>query len=148
MTSGDTPPSGTVRVRSQPPGRPAGEPSPPPAREIRTFLDPGTAVNGKLAFSTPTRIEGRLKGEVRATELLVIAAGGLVQGTIWPRHLIVEGEVRGEVREAERVEVHPGGRLVANVETRTLVIADGASFEGDCRMTTDAGATREHPARS
>lgn len=122
-------------------------PNAPDLKDIRTFLDPGTAVNGKLAFSTPTRIEGRLKGEVRASDLLVVAAGGVVHGTIWARHLIVEGEVRGEVRGAGRVEIHPGGRVIGLVETAALVIAEGASFEGDCRMATEGGAAREQPAR-
>ena len=37
-------------------------------REIRTVLDKGTQVNGKLSFTAPTRIEGRLRGEVRAAD--------------------------------------------------------------------------------
>ena len=103
-------------------------------REIRTFLDPGTAVSGKLSFATPTRIEGRLRGEVRASDLLVIAAGGVVHGTIWARSLVVAGEVRGEVRGAERVEIQAGGKVVGRVETQRFVLPEGAFFEGECRM--------------
>lgn len=137
-------------------GRPA-VPKPVPARppdagligwrEIRTFLDPGTQVSGKLSFTTPTRIEARLRGEVRASDLLVIAEQGVVHGAVWPRILVVAGEVRGQVREAERVEILPGGRVLGLVETRILVIAEGGFFEGDCRMSGEWGTALDQPAR-
>jgi cytoskeletal protein CcmA (bactofilin family) len=116
-------------------------------REIRTFLDPGTQVSGKLNFTTPTRIEGRLRGEVRASDLLVIAAGGQLQGTVWPTSLVVAGEVRGQILGAERVEIQSGGRVTGTIQTKVLIIAQGATFEGDCRMGDEIAREIEHPAR-
>jgi cytoskeletal protein CcmA (bactofilin family) len=107
-------------------------------REIRTFLDPGTEVTGKLNFTNPTRIGGRLRGEVRATDLLVVAPGGSVQGTIRASVLIVAGEVRGQILGAERVEVQAGGRVSGFIEARALVAAEGAVVEADCRLGGEA----------
>jgi cytoskeletal protein CcmA (bactofilin family) len=117
-------------------------------REIRTVLDKGTQVNGKLSFTAPTRIEGRLRGEVRAADLLEVAACGVVHGTIWAKSLVVAGEVRGQVLGADRVEIQPGGRVFGLVETRSIVVGDGAVFEGDLRMSSDdAIAELDQPAR-
>lgn len=116
-------------------------------REIRTFLDPGTQVSGKLSFSTPTRIEGRLRGEVRASDLLIIAANGSLVGTVWPRSLVVAGEIRGQILGAERVEIQPGGRVVGLIECKVLVIPEGASFEGDCRMQPESALARDESVR-
>jgi cytoskeletal protein CcmA (bactofilin family) len=116
-------------------------------REIRTFLDPGTQVSGKLNFTTPTRIDGRLRGEVRASDLLVIAVGGQVHGTVWPTNLVVAGEVRGQILGAERVEIQAGGRVTGTIETKVLIIVEGATFEGDARMTEDTAREMETPAR-
>lgn len=117
-------------------------------REIRTVLDQGTQVNGKLSFSAPTRIEGRLKGEVRSTDLLEIAPSGVVHGSIWAKSLVVAGEVRGHVLDAERVVIQARGRVIGRIETRSLVVAEGALFEGDLRMTReDAVEELERPAR-
>jgi cytoskeletal protein CcmA (bactofilin family) len=116
-------------------------------REIRTFLDPGTQVSGKLNFTTPTRIDGRLRGEVRASDLLVIAKGGQVQGTVWPTSLVVAGEVRGQILGAERVEIQAGGRVTGTIETKTLILVEGGTFEGDCRMSDEHAAALERPAR-
>ena len=113
-------------------------------REIRTFLDPGTQVSGKLNFTTPTRIEGRLRGEVRANDLLVVAVGGSLHGTIWARTLIVAGEVRGQILGADRVEVQPGGRVYGFIEAREIVVPDGAIVEADCRAgTTDSSESAD-----
>jgi cytoskeletal protein CcmA (bactofilin family) len=117
---------------------PSSEPGLIGWREIRTFLDPGTEVTGKLNFSTPTRIEGRLRGEVRASDLLVVAAGGVVQGTIRAGVLIVAGEVRGQILGATRVEIQPGGRVTGQIETKALVAPEGALLDCDCRMGVDS----------
>ncbi len=106
--------------------------------EIRSFLDPGTQVSGKLNFTTPTRIDGRLRGEVRASDLLVIAEVGQLHGTVWPTTLVVAGEVRGQILGAERVEIRAGGRVTGTIETKTLILVEGATFEGDCRMAEEA----------
>jgi cytoskeletal protein CcmA (bactofilin family) len=117
-------------------------------REIRTVLDKGTQVNGKLSFTAPTRIEGRLRGEVRSNDLLEVAACGVVHGTIWARTLVVAGEVRGQVLGAERVEIQPGARVFGLVETRSLVVGEGATFEGDLRMSVEETlAALDQPAR-
>ncbi len=117
-------------------------------REVRTVLDKGTQVNGKLSFAAPTRIEGRLRGEVRATDLLEVAACGVVHGSIWAKNLVVAGEVRGQVLGAERVEIQAGGRVFGLVETRSLVVVEGAVFDGDLRMMHDeAIAGIDQPAR-
>ncbi len=142
--------------RAAPPKPVAPRPVPVPApeagvlgwREIRTVLDQGTQVNGKLSFTAPTRIEGRLRGEVRATDRLEIAACGVVHGSIWAKTLVVAGEVRGQVLGAERVELLAGARVHGLVETRTLVVAEGAFFDGDARMGLDEDmADLERPAR-
>lgn len=137
--------------RSVMPPRPAA-PKPIPARapdagvlgwrEVRTVLDKGAQVNGKLSFAAPTRIEGRLRGEVRATDLLEVAACGVVHGSIWAKTLIVAGEVRGQVLGAERVEIQAGGRVFGLIETRALVVVEGAMFEGDLRMNHDESLVR------
>lgn len=117
-------------------------------REVRTVLDGGTQVNGKLSFTAPTRIEGRLRGEVRATDLLEIGPSGVVQGSIWARTLVVAGEVRGQILGAERVEIQVGARVHGLVETRTLVIAEGGVLDGDVRMMHEEDvAELDEPAR-
>ena len=82
----------------------------------------------------PTRIEGKLKGELRASDLLVIGAQAVVHANVHAAKLVVLGEVRGQVTGAIRVEICAGGRVFGEIETRALVVREGARFEGRSRM--------------
>jgi cytoskeletal protein CcmA (bactofilin family) len=105
-----------------------------PVPVLRPSLGPDTAVSGRLSFTVPTRIDGKLRGEVRASELLVVGEDAVVEGIVRALKLVVLGEVRGDVRGAERVEIGPGGRLMGTVETRSLVVREGGCLDGDCRI--------------
>jgi cytoskeletal protein CcmA (bactofilin family) len=101
---------------------------------IRTSLGPDTVVNGRLSFTEPTRIEGTLRGEVRASDMLVVGETATVQGVVRALKLIVLGEVRGEARAAEWVEIGRSGRLTGKIEAQSLVVREGGYLNGDCRI--------------
>jgi cytoskeletal protein CcmA (bactofilin family) len=112
-----------------------------PPVKMRATLDQASEVSGKLSFKGPTRIDGRLRGEVRGADMLVIGESGYVNGTIRATSLVVLGRVDGDVVGAERVEIGPRGALRGNIETRSLVVHDGAQLDGDCRVALPARAT-------
>ena len=112
-------------------------------QDVRVSLGPDAEVTGKLSFATPTRIEGKLKGELRASDLLVIGAQAIVQANVQAEKLVVLGEVRGNVQGATRVEICAGGRLYGDVETKSLVVQEGATFEGRSKMGHDLGVAKE-----
>jgi len=103
-------------------------------QDVRVSLGPDAQVTGKLVFSTPTRIEGKLKGELRASDLLVIGAQAVVHANVHAAKLVVLGEVHGSVTGALRVEICAGGRIYGEIETRALVVREGARFEGRSKM--------------
>ena len=103
-------------------------------QEVRVSLGPDAEVTGKLSFETATRIEGKLNGEIHASDLLVVGAAAIVHATVQAVKLVVLGEVRGQVQGATRVEICSGGRVFGDVETKSLVVQEGATFEGRSRM--------------
>jgi len=115
-------------------------------QDVRVSLGPDAEVTGKLSFATPTRIEGKLKGELRASDLLVIGPQAIVQANVQAEKLVVLGEVRGQVQGASRVEICAGGRLFGDIETKCLVVQEGATFEGRSRMGQEV-ATVAEPAK-
>ena len=122
----------TVPQPPQPDGPPADFLVPP--QPLRAVLGQESEVNGKLSFAGPTRIDGRLRGELRGADVLVIGESGYVNGTIRAPTLVVLGRVDGDVVGAERVEIGPHGAFHGSIETRALVVHDGAQLDGDCRV--------------
>ena len=106
----------------------------PSWQDLRVSLGSDAEVTGKLSFSTPTRIEGKLKGELRSTSTLVVGKEGVVHANVQADELIVLGEVRGDVVASSRIEVHAGGRIVGDVRTPGLVVKEGAVLEGGVKM--------------
>jgi cytoskeletal protein CcmA (bactofilin family) len=102
--------------------------------QLRAMLDKDSEVNGKLSFSGPTRIDGTLRGEVRASDMLVIGESGLVDGIVQATSLLVLGRVEGRVLGAERIEIGPRGVLRGAIETRALVVREGGILDGDCKV--------------
>ena len=117
-------------------------------QEVRVSLGPDAEVTGKLSFATPTRIEGKLKGELRATALVVIGPQAVVQANVQAEKLVVLGEVRGQVQNASRIEICSGGRLYGDIETKCLVVEDGGTFEGRSKMGGATGLLSAEPAKA
>ena len=73
--------------------------------DVRISLGPDAEANGRLSFVSPTRIEGKVKGEVRSSDLIVVGPQGVVHATVRADKLVVLGEVRGEVLGASRMSM-------------------------------------------
>jgi len=104
-------------------------------RKIVVSLGPDAEVSGRLSFTAATRIEGKLKGEIRSTDLLVVGPRATIHATVKVRALVVLGQIEGDVQRADLIDIRPGGRLRGDINTRRLVIADGGRFDGNCTMT-------------
>lgn len=96
----------------------------------RTVLSPGTAISGKLSFNLPVKIDSRFKGEVKASELLVVGPNAEVEARISARHLQIEGSLVGTVHVTGWVEILPGGRFQGEIEAGKLRVHPGGIFEG------------------
>jgi cytoskeletal protein CcmA (bactofilin family) len=96
----------------------------------------GTKISGNLHFHGTVRIEGEADGEIVGDEV-VIAEGAVVSAKITATRLTVAGTVSGEIVVRQRLELLSSARLRCTVNTPTLILNEGAQFEGDCRMPRD-----------
>lgn len=101
--------------------------------QLNGFLDAGSHLRGDLHFEDTFRIDGKLTGTIDSAGDLYVGDNGEVEGEVKVGRLFVSGRVQAVVK-AQRVEVAPGGQLRGEVETPTLVIDEGAIFEGLSRM--------------
>ena len=71
---------------------------------------------------------------------LIVGDGGEVEGDLRVGQIVVSGTVRGTIRASRRVHLSPSGKVFADVDTPSLIIEDGAVFEGRCSMTRESGS--------
>ena len=113
--------------------------------DLNGFLDAGSHIEGDLHFEDTFRIDGRLTGRVESKGDLVVGDQGQVEGEIRVGRLFISGTVKGNVVAAQRVEITARGKVGADLETPSLVIEDGAFFEGRCSMGKRSEAAPERP---
>ena len=121
--------------------------------QLNGFLDAGSHLRGDLHFDDTFRIDGKLTGKVDSDGDLYVGQSGEVEGEIRVGRLVVSGRVQAVV-QAQRVEVAAGGQLRGEIVTPTLVIDEGAIFEGLSRMVERgaplalSGAVRQERGRN
>ncbi|MGH7820071.1 MAG: bactofilin family protein [Candidatus Binatia bacterium] len=103
-------------------------------REMTVHLGTGSRVSGKLSFDGPARIAGELEGEVVAQETLIIEESAVVTAQIVGTTIVIKGTVNGNVRASERIEMRAPAKLCGDIVSPTVVIHEGARFEGRCSM--------------
>ncbi len=108
-------------------------------RSYESRIGKGTKVSGKLNFKAPAKIEGEAEGEITGDEIL-IAEGAVVTARIAGTRVTVAGQVNGEIIARERLELHATARLKCTITTASLVLNEGAQFEGDCKMPRERAA--------
>lgn len=102
--------------------------------EVKAFLGAGAEFSGKLVLSGSVRIDGNFAGEISGQGTLIVGEKARVEADITVDSLFVFGEVRGTIETAKKLEINSSGRLFGKVSTASLVIEEGAIFEGECAM--------------
>ncbi|HJU60879.1 MAG TPA: polymer-forming cytoskeletal protein [Candidatus Binatia bacterium] len=102
--------------------------------ETGAYLGPGTKINGKLQFDGPATIEGEIEGEIIGQASVTIGQQATLRGKISAVSVVVQGNVTADVQAEKKLEIQPPGLVVGDVSTQSLVIGDGALFEGHVSM--------------
>jgi len=119
------------------------------AREIKDgtlsgFVGSGTNITGEASFKSLLRIDGRFSGRVTsATGTLIVGSGGTVDANIEVAVATILGTVNGDIIASQRIELGRAGKLNGNIQTPSLMIEQGALFEGGCKMVQQKAANEK-----
>ena len=134
---------------SEPQARPATDNAAPPkaltesetiAREIKDgslsgFVGSGTVITGEASFKSMLRVDGRFSGRITSsTGTLIVGSGGQVDANIEVDVATIHGVVNGDIIAGQRIELGRAAKLSGNIQTPSLVIEQGAVFEGSSKM--------------
>ena len=119
------------------------------AREIKDgtlsgFVGSGTSITGEATFKSMLRIDGRFSGRVSSpTGTLIVGSGGQVDANIEVSVCSIQGSVNGDVIATQRIELGRAAKLNGNIQTPSLMIEQGAVFEGSCKMIQQKAAVTD-----
>lgn len=102
--------------------------------EIDTIIGADTVFTGKITAKGSVRIDGGLQGDITTNGDIVIGDTGRVDGNIYARNVLIAGQMKGNVVASGKLELANTARMVGDLKVSSLVIDDGAVFQGTCQM--------------
>ncbi|HEY8448770.1 MAG TPA: polymer-forming cytoskeletal protein [Thermomicrobiales bacterium] len=111
-----------------------------------SVIDRHSTFDGTFRANRDLRIEGEVKGTIECQGTLFVAEGATVSAKVEAENITVAGHLNGEVRCQGRLQIMPSGQVRGKVKTMTLVINEGAYYEGELEMAPPEQRTQLQPA--
>ncbi len=100
------------------------------------ILDVDASMQGNMIFKDPVnlRINGTFEGELDTKGSLTIGENASIKANIKGEAIIVAGTVNGNIEASRSLKLVPPAKVVGNITAPVLSVAEGAIFDGRCRM--------------
>jgi cytoskeletal protein CcmA (bactofilin family) len=97
-------------------------------------------VIGDLETEGVVRVEGRVRGTVRAGTQVLVASGAVIEGDLHAQEAVIAGQVSGAIHARERVELQATALVAGDVLTPRISIIEGARITGEVKMDSNMEA--------
>jgi cytoskeletal protein CcmA (bactofilin family) len=102
---------------------------------IDSLIGQNTEIRGDVIFSGGLHVDGKVKGNVIATEgddsVLTLSERGTIEGEVKVPNVVVNGTVIGDVHALSHVELASQARVHGNVYYTLIEMAMGAEVNGN-----------------
>ncbi|NLZ51767.1 MAG: polymer-forming cytoskeletal protein [Thermoanaerobacteraceae bacterium] len=106
--------------------------------KIDTILGKDAKLTGEIKTSGLLRIEGNFQGDIECENDLIITETGKVNGKLRAQNAIIGGFYQGNISLEGKLEIKRTGKVIGDIKVGTLVVEDGAFFDGKCEMNGEA----------
>ena len=107
---------------------------------VISIIAPGMSVEGDCASDGTIRVEGSVRGTVRAAKAVVVGKDGVVDGHVVTQDAVISGRVTGTVTAESRLEVQATAHIDGEVRARRMQLEEGAQLNGQITMGEHAVA--------
>jgi cytoskeletal protein CcmA (bactofilin family) len=110
-----------------------------------SLIDRFSNFDGTFRSNRDLRIDGEVKGTIDCQGTLFVAQGANVTAKVEAENITVAGDLNGEISCRGRLQMMPSGRVRGKVATETLVINEGAYYEGQLQMAAPEERGKNSP---
>ncbi len=116
-----------------------------PRENLSSIVGADAHLEGAFTLEGSLRVDGVVRGTLNCGGTVTIGPNGSLEGDVEADEVILGGKVAGTVIARRRVILEPSAVLEGDLATVSLVIGEGARFNGACGM--GEGAVEEMRAR-
>jgi cytoskeletal protein CcmA (bactofilin family) len=98
------------------------------------------SIVGDLETEGVVRIEGHIRGTVRAASQVLVGQGAQLEGDVHTREAVVGGDVVGSIHATERVELQATASVTGNIHTPRIAVMEGGKVSGEVRIQEPVAA--------
>jgi len=114
-----------------------------PTEAVISIVGTGMTIEGDCETDGSLRIEGTIRGNVRAGESVVIGEDGLVEGSIYTQDAVIAGRVLGAVYAESHLELQATSQISGEIQARRMRVEDGAALQG--QVAVGEGSVKSAP---
>ena len=111
-----------------------------------TNLGPSLTVTGDISSQEDITVHGTVKGTITMRQgALLIAAAGKVEAAVEGSVITIQGTVTGDLSATTKLELTESAKVEGTIVTPSLVLREGAVFNGMVDMAAKKGAKADAP---
>jgi cytoskeletal protein CcmA (bactofilin family) len=119
-----------------------------PHENAISIVGPGMKIIGDCETEGTLRIEGHVKGTVRAGKAVVIGKDGVVNGDVITQDAIIGGRVSGSVVAESRLELQATCIIEGEIKARRIKLDEGGRINGTVQTGETAHTQTQTQAQS
>ena len=101
-------------------------------------ISAGTVIKGEIVSPYDIRIDGTFEGKVQTKGRVVIGETANIKGDVICENIDLWGKMEGNLYVKDTLSLMEGCSMDGNLHVRRLAVELGSTFNGNCRMITEA----------
>lgn len=110
-------------------------------------ISAGTIIKGEIVSPCDIRIDGTFEGKIQSKGRVVIGETAFIKGDIICDNIDLWGKVEGNVFVKDTLNLKDGCAVNGNLNIRKISVELGATFNGNCKMISEADFDRVSGAK-
>ncbi len=109
-----------------------------PPEAVISIIGAGMTIEGDSETDGSLRVEGTIRGNVRAGKSVVVGKDGLVDGSVFTQDAVIAGRVSGGIHAESRLELQATSEVSGEIVAPRMQVEEGAKVQGQVAVGESA----------
>jgi len=100
-----------------------------------------------MSFESGARILGTFEGKITSAGEVQIGSGANCNAAVEAQRVLVDGNINGDISASELLTLNADAKVVGDIVANKLVVMEGATFVGNCRVGPATGSKQTGTTR-